>query len=112
MTRGVQLNFADSIRSEFDAGGYLHSLTLVDAFQRDNVLTIQFEATHLRPGRYALEVTVPRAVGDDQWRAYTESDTIKDWTRWGIAVPLLEAFETQATTATEQADHSIRLQVG
>ena len=111
MTRDSQPDFTRAIQSEFEPGRYLAALKLLAASQQGNILTIEFRAPYLRPGRYRINIPLPHSVGHDLWRAYAETPDLSDWTRWGIAVPLLEAFETEAPTAQLQADGYIGLEL-
>ncbi|GAA1690951.1 hypothetical protein GCM10009808_04870 [Microbacterium sediminicola] len=102
------LDFVDPVRSEFDVAGYLSDLQLIRVDQDGHQLRIEFRADRLFPGQYVVDVPVPSAIGDDRWNMF-DSDTtdINEWTRWGIAVPLMEAFHTQGEQTEGRSDTPI-----
>ncbi|WP_295782623.1 hypothetical protein [uncultured Microbacterium sp.] len=100
----TELDFAGPIAREFESG-MLKSLSLIRMTFASGGVTIEFTAHELFPGRFRLHVPLPQRPHDRLWDLYDDLATdVVEWTRWGIAVPLREAHETQALSGRRGED--------
>jgi len=95
-----KLDFLSPLRAEFESG-LLKALTLRDARELDEGVEIEFSSSKPFPGVFRITVPLPKEVGDATWNAFDDTTTnLREWTRWGIAVPVQEAYDTQAQSGT------------
>ncbi len=93
------IDFTMAVREQFEPTGYLgrESLQLRRVEQDGDVVFIEFESYAFARGTFGIRMTVPSEVGDDLWNAWEElTADIREWSMWGIAVPLLESYHTTA----------------
>lgn len=103
------LDFAGPIAREFE-GGTLRALSLDRMTFGSNGVTIEFTAHELFPGKFRLHVPLPVRPHDRLWDLYDDlAMTTDEWVRWGIAVPLREAHETQALSGRRGDDGVVSL---
>lgn len=107
----TELDFAGPIAREFESG-MLESLSLDRMTFGSDGVTIEFTAHELFPGRFRIHVPLPLRPHDRLWDLYDDLATdIDEWTRWGIAVPLREAHETQALSERAGDDGVVTLEM-
>ncbi|MFF0911791.1 hypothetical protein ACFWZW_13955 [Microbacterium enclense] len=101
-----ELDFLSPLREEFEKG-LVRNLVLRHLRRLDNAVLIEFSSAAPFPGVFRMEVPLPTEVGDATWNAFDDTTRdVREWTQWGIAVPVLEAYETQAQSAVPD-DHGV-----
>ncbi|WP_295791983.1 hypothetical protein [uncultured Microbacterium sp.] len=91
--------FCSTITEEFDTG-ILRAMTLTRLTFEHGGATIEFSASNPFPGRFRIHVPLPSRPHDRLWDLFDDlTSDITEWTRWGVAVPLAEAYETQALSS-------------
>lgn len=100
----TRLDFLKTIRDEF-ADGYLKAFSLRGLKPERGGVTVEFSAQQPFAGIFRLHVPLPQRPHDERWNLYDDqTDEVAEWTRWGIAVPLEEAYSTQATSGSADED--------
>jgi len=95
-SRMSRLDFLGPLRDEFECG-YLKELTLRYLRPLERGVEIEFSSSAPVPGVFRIHVPLPEHVGDETWNAFDDTTiSVREWTRWGIAVPVREAYDTQA----------------
>lgn len=103
------LDFLTTIRDEF-ADGYLKAFALRGLRSEHHGVTVEFSAQQPFEGHFRLHVPLPQRPHDTLWDLYDDrTDEAAEWTRWGIAVPLEEAYSTQAASGKAGEDGVIDL---
>lgn len=91
-----KLDFLGPLHDEFESG-YLKELTLRYLRPLESGVEIEFSSSSPVRGVFRILVPLPELVGDATWNAFDDTTTsVREWTRWGIAVPVQEAYDTQA----------------
>ncbi|MDZ5144537.1 MULTISPECIES: hypothetical protein [Microbacterium] len=91
-----KIDFLGPLHDEFESG-YLKELTLRYLRPLERGVEIEFSSSSPFPGVFRILVPLPELVGDETWNAFDDTTTsVREWTRWGIAVPVQEAYDTQA----------------
>lgn len=103
------LDFLTTIRHEFDSG-YLSAFLLRGLRPERGGVVVEFSAQQPFAGTFRLHVPLPERPHDERWNLYDDqADDVAEWTRWGIAVPLEEAYSTQATSGHADSNGVIDL---
>lgn len=75
------------------------------ARRRDRVLHLSTV-----PSVSRIHVLLPEQAGDATWNAFDDTTaSAREWTRWGIAVPVQEAYDAQAQSGSVDDQGTIRL---
>lgn len=98
-----------TLRDEFECG-HLKELTLRYLRLLERGVEIEFSSSATAPSVSRVLVPRPEQVGDATWNAFDGTTaSVREWTRRGIAIPVQEAYDTQAQSGSVDDQGTIRL---